>query len=241
MTESTSGSAKQGSLFEDILEVNWAPGAVFERARDSGAGKYILVLTVVCLVIVVATKGLVQPYIDANFDLQMQLMARRGQAMPPEAIETARRFGAYGYLGTAVLLVPMSALFGGVILWLSAKLVTAPVRFGQAALIATFGAIPRIVSFLATAAQGALVDAASIRSLTDASLGPARFFDPVTTSPAVMGLLANADVFSIWQLVIFGVGVSVIAKVARSTGFVAAGIAWGISAALMLIPAVLTG
>ena len=126
MTESTSGSAKQGSLFEDILEVNWAPGAVFERARDSGAGKYILVLTVVCLVIVVATKGLVQPYIDANFDLQMQLMARRGQAMPPEAIETARRFGAYGYLGTAVLLVPMSALFGGVILWLSAKLVTAP-------------------------------------------------------------------------------------------------------------------
>jgi hypothetical protein len=113
-------------------------------------------------------------------------------------------------------------------------------RFGQAALIATLASVPRILSFLATAAQGAVFDVASIRSFYDASLGPARFVDPVTTSPAVLGLLANIDVFSIWQVVIFAIGVSVVARVARSTGFVAAVIAWGIGAALTLIPALLT-
>jgi len=240
MTEFTTANARKGNVLEDVLEVMWAPGTVFDRARNSGAGMYILVLTAVCIVIVLATKGLLQPYIDANFDLQVQLMANRGKPMPPEAIEAGRKFGTYGFLATSVLLVPLSALFGGLILWLSGKLVAAPMRFGQAALIATLGSIPRIFSFLATAVQGALSDSTSIRSFYDASLGPARFVDPVTTSPAVLGLLANIDVFSLWQLVMFGIGVSVVARVARSTGYVAAIIAWGIGAALTLVPALLT-
>ncbi len=241
MTNETTVSTKQGSVFEDILEVNWAPAAVFERARNNGVGMYILVLTVVSIAVVLATKGLLQPYIDANFDLQMAQMARKGQPMPPEAIETARSFGTWGFIGTSAFLVPMSALLGVAILWLAGKVVSAPMRFGQAALIATLGSVPRIMSFLITAVQGALVDAASIRSFYDASLGPARFLDPVTTSPAVMALLASIDVFSVWQLVIYGIGVSVVARVARSTGYIAAVIQWGVTAALTLIPAVIAG
>lgn len=242
MTESATATTNQKSnVLEDVLEVNWAPGAVFDRTRNNGAGMYIVVLTVACAAIVLATKGLLQPYIDANFDLQVQLMAKKGTPMPEQALAAGRTFGTYGFLATSVLLVPFSALFGGLIIWLSGKVVTAPMRFGQAALIATLGSIPRIASFLVTAVQGALVDASSIRSFYDASLGPARFLDPLTTSPAVLGLLANVDVFSIWQLVMYAIGISVVARVARSTGYVAAVIAWGVGAALTLIPALLAG
>ena len=90
MTDSTAAGAKQGSVFEDILEVLWAPAAVFERSRSRGAGLYMLVLTVMIVVLLVATKSLIQPYVDANFDLQLIKMAEQGSKMPAEAVESGR-------------------------------------------------------------------------------------------------------------------------------------------------------
>ncbi|MBL0892084.1 MAG: hypothetical protein IBJ19_15930 [Gemmatimonadaceae bacterium] len=90
MSEVTTAGTKKGSVFEDILEVLWAPATVFDRARGNGIGMYLLVLSGVLVAVLFATKGLIQPYIDANFDLTMQQAAAKGQAMPPEAI---RLFG----------------------------------------------------------------------------------------------------------------------------------------------------
>ena len=49
-----SADASKGSVFEDVLEVLWAPSKVFDRARAKGVGMYILLLTAVTLVIVLA-------------------------------------------------------------------------------------------------------------------------------------------------------------------------------------------
>ena len=238
MNEPSAGSPK-GSVIEDVLEVLWAPAKVFDRSRAKGVGMYILVLTAITLVIVLATKGLIQPYIDANFDLQVRQMAAKGTPMPAEAMATAQKFGAYGFIATGVLMIPLGAVLTGLLVWMGGKVASAGCTYGQAMLIATLASVPRILSFIATAVQGALADPQSIRSFSDAALGAARFVDPATTSPALTTLLTNLDVFNIWQLVIMAVGISVIGRVERSAGFVGALVAWGLGVALSVVPALL--
>lgn len=234
-----SADASKGSVFEDVLEVLWAPAKVFDRSRAKGVGMYILVLTAITLVIVLATKGLIQPYLDANFDLQMQQMAARGKPMPPEAAAAAQKFSAYGFIATGVLMIPIGAVLTGLLVWIGGKVASARFTFGQAMLIATLASVPRILGFIATAVQGAIVDPQSIRSFSDAALGVARFVDPATTSPALTALLANLDVFNIWQFVIMAIGISVIGRVERSAGYVGALVGWGLGVALTVVPALL--
>ncbi len=234
-----SADASKGSVFEDVLEVLWAPAKVFDRSRAKGVGMYILVLTAITLVIVLATKGLIQPYVDANFDVQMQQMAARGKPMPPEAVAAAQKFAGYGFIATGVLLIPLGAVLTGLLVWIGGKIASAKFSYGQAMLIATLASVPRVLSFIATAVQGALSDPQSIRSFSDAALGAARFVDPVSTSPALMALLANVDVFNIWQLFIIAIGISVVGRVERSAGFVGALVAWGLGVAMSVVPALL--
>lgn len=234
-----SADASQGSVFEDVLEVLWAPAKVFDRSRAKGVGMYILLLTAVTLVVVLATKGLIQPYLDANFDLQMQQMAARGKPMPAEAMAAAQKFSAYGFIATGVLMIPIGAVLTGLLVWIGGKVASARFTFGQAMLIATLASVPRVLSFIATAVQGAMVDPQSIRSFSDASLGVARFVDPATTSPALMAMLANLDIFNVWQFVIMAIGISVIGRVERSAGFVGSLVGWGLGVALTVIPALL--
>jgi Yip1 domain len=234
-----SADATKGSVFEDVLEVLWAPAKVFDRSRAKGVGMYILVLTAITLVIVLATKGLIQPYLDANFDLQMQQMAAKGTPMPPEAAAAAQKFSAYGFIATGVLLIPLGAVLTGLLVWIGGKIASAKFSYGQAMLIATLASVPRILGFIATAVQGAIADPQSIRSFSDAALGAARFVDPVTTSPALTAMLSNLDVFNIWQLIIMAIGISVVGRVERSAGFVGALVAWGLGVALTVVPALL--
>ena len=236
MNEGMAVSSK-GSVFEDVLEVLWAPAKVFDRSRAKGVGMYILVLTAVTLVIVLATKGLIQPYVDANFDVQMQQMAARGTPMPAEAVAAAQKFAGYGFIATGVLMIPVGAVLTGLLVWIGGKVASAPFTFGQGMLIATLASVPRVLSFIATAVQGAMADPQSIRSFSDAALGVARFVDPVSTSPARMALLANLDVFNIWQLLIIAIGISVVGRVERSAGFVGSLVAWGLGVALTVVPA----
>ena len=47
---SVSGARGIGEKVEDILEILWAPGRVFERVRDQKVGGYLLMLALVTLV-----------------------------------------------------------------------------------------------------------------------------------------------------------------------------------------------
>ncbi|MFY7922675.1 MAG: hypothetical protein ACOVSI_09700 [Gemmatimonas sp.] len=44
MSEAAAAPEKQGSVWEDCLEVLWAPATVFDRSRARGVGMYLLVL-----------------------------------------------------------------------------------------------------------------------------------------------------------------------------------------------------
>lgn len=239
MSETTTAGSKQGSVWEDILEVLWSPAAVFERSRNNGVSMYMLVLTGVLVVLLLATKNLLQPYMDANYDLQVIKMAEQGQKMPAEAVEQGRKFAGYILLFSWSLTAIFSGLLGGLLTWFGAKLAGASLPVGRGIFIATLASVPRVIGLLATAVQGAVLDTSNVGSIFAASIGPARFVDPVTTSPAVMALLASVDLFTLWNVLITAIGVSVIARVSRGTGWMASLIALGISLLFTLVPAAL--
>lgn len=240
MTEqTTAGATNEGGVFEDILEVLWAPAAVFERSRNRGAGMYMLVLTLVIVGLLVATKSLIQPYVDANFDLQLIKMTEQGRKMPAEAVESGRRIGGYFLYATWAFTAVFAGLIGGVLTWLGAKVAGAAMPIGRAIFVATLATVPRVLGILATAIQGAVLDTSNVTSLFAASVGPARFVDPAKVDNVVLTLLATFDLFGLWNLAITALGVSVIARVSRGAGWMASFIALAISLLFSLIPAAL--
>jgi hypothetical protein len=239
MSEVITTAPKESSVFEDLLEVLWSPADVFDRARDRKAGMYLLVLALVGLVIVVATGSLVRPYLEAGAGLQMAMAAKAGKPIPDAAAGMTRNIAMYAYYATPLLFIPIGALISALFIKWAGKTMSAPLRYGQALTIAAISSSPRIIGFIATAVQGAVLDTSNVRSMADASLGPARFFDPYSMSPLLHTFLVTMDVFSVWQYVIIAIAVSVVARVERSTGMLVALMTWALGSALTLIPGLL--
>lgn len=239
MSELSATEGKKGSPFEDILEVLWAPATVFERSRTRGAGVYMALLTLILVILLVATRSLLQPYLDANYDLQVIKMAEQGKPMAAEAVSAGRTAAGYILLVTFALTAVFSGLFGGIVNWVASKMFGASLSFGGAVLIATLASVPRVLGLLSMAIQGAVFDTANAKSIFDASLGPARFIDPATANPIVMTIASSFDLFALWNLFITAVGVSVVARVSRGTGWLVAIVGLAITLLFSIVPAAL--
>lgn len=226
---------------EDVINIFVNPSAVFEHQRNKSFAMPALIQTVLMLVLVVAMGNLISPYFDAENARAMAAAAAKGQVMPPEAQATAEKFSHYVALGMMVILPWFVAIVGGLFGWIGAKIVGAKMGYGQAAMIASWSGFPAILSTIAMGIMGMMTDTSTVRGISDGQLGPARFLDPATASPAIMGLLQSIDIFSIWTIVLFGIGVSVVGMVSRGTGMIASLVKWGIVALFSVGGAVLRG
>lgn len=216
-----------GSVLEELVEALVAPARAFEALRARNAWAHGAILALLTLVIVVALRGLLEPFVEANLVLALKQAAAKGKPMPAEAVGMAGKFAWWGFVSTTTLAVPGAALASGVALWLVAKLFGAPLRFGRAVVIGTLSGIAIPIGMLVVAVQGAVLDPAAIRGFTDATLGPARFMDPATAAPALLALVSRLDLLSLWGALLHGIGVSVMAGVSRATGMLVALTAWG--------------
>lgn len=238
-SEGTNAPAKQGGLFEDLIEVFYAPSPVFERTRDVSATKYVLVTAVIVAIVMIATRNLLSPWLEAQSDLALKLAAAKGTPIPDAAAASMRKFTAWG----VVIGAPMTMLIGpylnAVLLLIGAKLMKVKASYGQLATIATLAGVPRIIAWITLPAQAAVLDGSTARSLADLSFGPARFADPMTVPPPILALLGNLDLFRLWQIALIAIGVAVVGRVSKGTGAVVAIIMFGIAAALQLLPTAL--
>jgi hypothetical protein len=229
-----------GSLLDDLLEIFVAPSKVFERRRNSGYGMLMLILVVLTVLISVATMSLTAPYWDAQFDLSMKLAAAKGQEMPAEATgpmaRTAGRW--FGVLGGAIF-VPIFVWLGGLFVLMGSKIAGANVSYKQGALIFTLAGFPRLLAPIIMSVQSLMVTPESIRSFSDGALGPARFFDPLTTSPILLGVLGNFELTNLWAFALVAIGIRVIGKVTMGTAVFATALVFAFTLALTLIPAAL--
>jgi hypothetical protein len=152
------------------------------------------------------------------------MLARRPE-MTADMLERGRGFqeaifSFFAYAGTP-LLVLVTAIF---VLLAARWLAGARISYGQAATITTLAWIPRLLGIVVATIQVALTDTSNANSMFSLSASPARFMDADSTNPKLYALAGNFDLFSIWSLILVGIGIAVVGKVSRGKGYIAAAV-----------------
>src|SRR5689334_8220460 len=83
----------RAAIWEDFIDIFYAPGAVFRRRENGSFLVPLAVVTIVCAVLFYLNSGALQPVFDAEFDRQMSIAMRQNPNIPPEAMERIRGFG----------------------------------------------------------------------------------------------------------------------------------------------------
>lgn len=227
MTETTTATgAKPGA--EDMFEIFYAPSAVFERRRGGEFGLPLIALAVIATILMIATKGLMQPVFDAEASAGL---AKASANMTPEQIEQAKgiiRLTASIGVPIAYLLIPF--ILGGV-LWLVARAVQVKQSYSVAVMIATFAWYPRLIESVVAAIQMTLLPNIVVTSRLSLSLGVGRFLDGSHPSLAT-ALFGRVDLFTLWVTFLIGLGFMVTAKATKTQAMMIGIIAWAVGALL---------
>lgn len=232
--ESTTAPAapeQQAQLWEDFIDIFYAPTAVFDRRRAGRFALALALLTILMTVLFYASQTVLADATRADF-----VRALGDQELPPEQLEMMGRMA--GMFGTVSFLItfPIGVILIAALLWLAGKPLGSTATFAAAAMVATYSQAPRLLQQLVSVLQGMMMD--SVSTLYHVTLSPARFLDPDTTSAVVMGLLSRFDVFTVWATVLLAIGLSVVGAIPRSRAALAAGAVW-ITGALPLLTSAL--
>jgi hypothetical protein len=229
------------SVWEDLLEIFYAPTAVFERRRETPAfGLALIILVILMLGLAFAFRGLMEPVFDAEFKRGMVQAMKQNPQLTPEMMERGRsmaqKFMLVG-VGLFWLVIPLVL---GIVLWFVGKLMESKAELGQIVMVATYAMFPRVLETILGAVQMLVLPEGSIRGRYSLSLGIGRFLDP-DGSQLLMAILGRVDVFTLWVTVLLGIGLSVMGRIPRGRAFLAAGLMWVIGAIPGLWQAVRAG
>jgi len=237
----TDPAAEKASLWEDFIDIFYAPSLVFLRRREGKFGYALLFLTLAGVALHLLTRNAMQPVMDAEFAFRSAEAVRANPEMTSEQMAAGRNF--FETFAPVIFAVsfPLIVVLTGLVLWAVSKLFDAKEPLVAALMIATYSQVPRLVQFLTTAAQGLFMDPASITSAHSVSLSLARFMDPTTASPLLLVMASRVDVFTIWVTVLLAIGLYAVARIPKQSAAMAAGITWLAGAVPGIIGALRSG
>ena len=229
---------EKASIWEDFIDIFFAPTEVFARRRDGRFWLALIVLTVLIGLLFYASLGPLAGVFDGEFRRGMARAAEAGNRMTEAQMEQARaiseRFAPVG----VVVAVFVGTLLMGLVLWAVSKLFGSVATVGVAMAIATYSQFPKILQGGINIVQGIFFEP---ESLSGISIGPARFFDPDTTSPVVLALLGRLDLFILWPTVLIAVGLVVAARLDRSSAVIVAALVWLLGSLPTVLPLLMQG
>jgi Yip1-like protein len=239
---SDAGAVKEGepapskaSLWEDFVDIFYAPSSVFARRSDGKWGKPLIFLVLAGTVLFFLTKNAMQPIMDAEFARRSADMMRKNPNLTAEQLSTGRGFfETFGAVFFAVGLT-VSIILTGIALWAVGKLFDAKEAVAAALMVATYSEVPRIVQILVNAAQGLFMSPESLTSINSVSFSLARFMNPDTSSAVMIALASRVDLFTIWVTVLLAIGLRVVGRIPKQQAAIAAAIVWVLGA----VPAVI--
>ncbi len=231
MTEPTlSPAVPNASLWEDFIDIFTSPSAVFRRREFSGFGVQLLVLTVIFAILVMGTKSLYTPVIDAEMARQGATVMRAHPEITAEQLQKNRAMGEkFGPIFIIVAL-PIMVLLTGLALWMVGKIFESKQAAGQAMMVATYAFFPKLLSSLASSAIAYLSNPERLTGMGRVSLGLGALLDPEQASPVLIALLVRVDVFTLWETALLAIGLQITGKVSRANSYLAAAIVWFIGA-----------
>ncbi|MBW4837774.1 MAG: YIP1 family protein [Paenibacillaceae bacterium] len=190
---------------KNVLTIFTAPEETFKRVRESKTA-WLFALAVL-LVVSIVVIYMQMPTLEKEFQRQFQnqqIDAGMQQTFMATAKTTAYVMGA---------IVPVIMLFvTGLLLMLLNLVVRGEGKYMQFVSIAAFAALPGIVGSLIT---GIMIMTMDVQSQTDVSLSLGAFV--TDKSSQMYQLLSLINPFSIWSLVLYIIGSSVIMNRPRKT------------------------
>jgi hypothetical protein len=222
---------KAPSLWEDCLEIFYAPGAVFARRRDDPAfGGALLLLFTVSIALGLAFQTALDPVLEADLRRGFAQAMKVNPHLTPEAMARSVAFGKkFFVVGVGFFALVLPIVIGAVV-WLAGKLVDARASFGHAVMVATFAMYPRIPESIVNALQALLLPEDALKGQMSLKLGVGRFLDPESTSQLVLALAGRVDLFTLWVTAIIATGIAVTGQVSRGKAWAAAGLVWLVGA-----------
>jgi hypothetical protein len=228
------------SVWEDLLEVVYAPRAVFQRREKYVAfGLAMVILAVVATGIFFATKSALEPALDGLMKQQVAEALRKNPQLTEEQMQGAMpvmRGTTIGFILASPIVLP---LLTGLLLWLVGKFFESKTSLGAAIMVATYAWVPRLLGLVAGGIMALVLPEDQIKSFFSITFSPARLVNEETTSLGLLGVLARADIFIIWQVVIQTIGISVLGKISMGKAAVIAFVVW-LLAMLPLVPALMS-
>lgn len=235
MTESNVAvSTPSASLWEDFVDIFFDPASVFRRRERGSWIIPLLVVTIAAAIIAFASRGPLQPVMDAEFERAANAM-RKNPQVTEDMIAKTRSFFEFSRTWGPIIFTPIAIVVVGFMTWLVAKFVDARQTLNAAMVVAAYAFVPRIVQGIANAVQGLIMSPDQLNSLVKLSLSPARFLDPDTANPVLVQILNRFDLFTIWVTVLLAIGVYVTGRVSKQRATVAGVLFWIIGG----IPAIL--
>jgi hypothetical protein len=228
--QTTPSSAKPASVWEDFIDIFYAPSDVYARRANSSFFLPLVVVTLLTGILFVVNSGVLAPIMDAEMGRSFAAMQKKGVTLNQAQIDTARRFSeTFGKIA-AFIFMPVGIFFTGLFLWVVGKFVESKQTLGQGLMVAAYAFLPRVIESVVTAIQGLVLDTSKMNGRFRISLGLGRFFDPDTTSPLLLALIGRIDVFTIWVTILLAIGLSVTGKISRQRAAIAAVIVWFLGA-----------
>lgn len=234
-------AVEHAGLWEDFVDIFFAPSTVFARRRDGKFGYTLLFLTLAGVVLYFLTRNAMQPVMDAEFAFRSQEMMRTNPQMTSDQLATGRGFFETFAPVIFAVTFPLAVILTGCVLWAVGKLFDAKEALTAAIMVSTYSQVPRLIQFLTNAAQGLFVAPEKIRSVHSVSFSLARFMDPATAQPVLLALASRVDLFTIWITVLLAIGLHVVARIPKQSAAIAAAITWLAGGVPVIIGALRSG
>ena len=223
------------SVWEDFIDIFYAPSSVFERRKKHSPWPVLVMLTVLVVVLFVAWQRALGPVMAA----EMQRAMAENPNITPEQMEG---FGAMGRIFAAIgfaVTFPLTILFIALAAWVLVRLFGVKTGFLAMLLVATYSQIVRVAQFVVGIFQGLLMDVNRMDSVHDVSIGAARFLDQPEVSDLLVNLMARIDLFTLWATALLAIGVRVVAGLPRASAWTVALLVWLVGAVPAVIQALI--
>ena len=230
-------AAPTAAVWEDFVDIFYAPSHVFARRQNGSFWIPMLVVTILVGTVYFLTSGAMQPIMDAEFNRQAAAAMRKNPQINAEAMERFRHIAGRVGQVAAFVTVPVIIAMIGTTLWLVGKLFDARQAFKAAMIVAAYSCVPKVIEAVSNGLQALMLDPSLLNGPFRVSLGVGRFIDPDTASPIVLALVGRMNVFTIWVTILLAIGLSVTGKIPRRRAAIAAAIVWILGALPMIFQA----
>jgi Yip1 domain len=223
----TAPKERPPSVFEDLLEIFYAPTAVFRRRRDTPA--FFLALLIYGALIIgltLAFKGMMEPIFDAEFKRGMALAMKQNPQLTPEMVDKAHGMAAKFMIVGVSFYALVTPMLMGLVAWGVGKIVGSVAEVGQMMMLGTYAMFPRVIESITGAAQTLFVPEEALNSRYALQFGAARFLDPDTTNLLLLAVVGRLDLFTLWITLLFGIGLHVLGKVPKGMAAFGAILVW---------------